>query len=216
MKLRFQDILGAYITKSTVVNFCWLNKFQGCEMFLRSLVKLNNSVSVQNFVPKFRCSQNKGSSPQTSFISTRNFWILLPNSGENQSKKVFAAFWFYFSLEFRISCCQVGITRQKIEGARHIFPPSVSDPRGRRPIASQKSTPVTNSMIIQLWYFDFAGLYLKGDYLKQAIRKRYPPTGLEPVAYGFPVRCSNSMFLNFIWERAKLFKTNYWLWHAQK
>ena len=55
-------------------------------MFLQSLVKLNNSISVQNFAP---------------------------NSGE---KKVFAAFWFYISPEFRISCCQVGIACQKTKG----------------------------------------------------------------------------------------------------
>ena len=58
--------------------------------------------------------------------------ILLPNSGEDQKKKVFAAFWFYLSPEFRISCCQVGITCQKTKGARHISLSSVSDPRGRR------------------------------------------------------------------------------------
>ena len=50
-------------------------------------------------------------------------------------KKVFAAFWFYFSPEFRISCCQLGITCQKTEGAKHILPPSVLVPRRRRPPA---------------------------------------------------------------------------------
>ena len=68
-------------------------------MFLRSLVKLDNSISFRN---------------------------LAPNSGEDK-KKVFAAFWFYLSPEFRISCCQVGITCQKTDGARHVLPPSASD-----------------------------------------------------------------------------------------
>ena len=35
------------------VNFL-LSKFRGGKMFLRSLVKLNNSISVGNFAPKFR------------------------------------------------------------------------------------------------------------------------------------------------------------------
>ena len=65
-------------------------------MFLRSLVKLNNSISVWNFAP---------------------------NSGEKPKKKIFAAYWIYLSLEFGISCCHVGNTCQKIEGARHISPP---------------------------------------------------------------------------------------------
>ena len=47
--------------------------------------------------------------------------ILPPNSGEDQ-KKVFATFWFHLSPEFRTSCCKVGITCQKTEGARHISP----------------------------------------------------------------------------------------------
>ena len=65
-------------------------------MFLRSLVKLNNSISV---------------------------WSFAPNSGGDQKKKVFATFWIYLSLEFWISCSQVGNTCQKIAGARHISPP---------------------------------------------------------------------------------------------
>ena len=48
--------------------------------------------------------------------------ILPRNSGEDQ-KKFFAAFWIYLSPKFRISCCKVGITCQKNEGARHILPP---------------------------------------------------------------------------------------------
>ena len=48
-------------------------------------------------------------------------------------KKVFAAYWIYLSLEFWISCCQVGNTCQKTEGARHILPPWVLDPMGHRP-----------------------------------------------------------------------------------
>ena len=31
-----------------------------------------------------------------------------------------------------------------------------------------------------------------GDYLKQAMRKGYPPTGFEPAAFGLPVHCSTS------------------------
>ena len=67
-------------------------------MFLRSLVKLNNSISVR---------------------------ILPPNLGEDQKKKknVFTTFWFYLSLEFRICCCQVGITCQKTEGCHTYFAP---------------------------------------------------------------------------------------------
>ena len=72
-------------------------------MFLKSLVKLNNSV--QNFASI---------------------------SGEDQ-KKVFVAFWIHLSPEFQISCCQVNITSLKTEGARHILPPSVLDPRGHHP-----------------------------------------------------------------------------------
>ena len=75
-------------------------------MFLRSLVKLNNFNSVQNCAPKF--------------------W-------RRPKKKDFAAFWFYLSPEFCISCRQVGITYRKTEGARHISPSSGSDPRGHRP-----------------------------------------------------------------------------------
>ena len=79
----------------------------------------------------------KRSLPQTGSISAQNFWILPPNSGEYQNKEVFAAFWFYLSLEFWISCCQVSITCQKIEGVRHILPPSVSDLTGCHPLASR-------------------------------------------------------------------------------
>ena len=92
-------------SKASIV--CELSKFRRGEMFLRSLVKLNNSISVRNFAPKFR-------------------W---------RPKKVFAAFWIYLSPEFRISCCHVGITCQKTEGVRHILPPSVLYPRGRHPSA---------------------------------------------------------------------------------
>ena len=54
-------------------------------MFLQSLVNFNNSISLWNFAP---------------------------NLGEDQKKKVFAAFWFYFSPEFWVSCCQVGIAKK--------------------------------------------------------------------------------------------------------
>ena len=47
-------------------------------MFLQSLVKLHNSISVRN---------------------------LPPDSGEDQKKKFFAAFWLYLSSEFRIPRC---------------------------------------------------------------------------------------------------------------
>ena len=49
------------------------------------------------------------------------------------------------SPEFRISCCQVGITCQKAEEARHILPPSVLDPRGRRPAPPPKLTPMSDA-----------------------------------------------------------------------
>ena len=39
--------------------FCWLSKFRGGQMFLRSLVKLNDSILVWNFVPKFRWRPKK-------------------------------------------------------------------------------------------------------------------------------------------------------------
>ena len=31
-----------------------------------------------------------------------------------------------------------------------------------------------------------------GDYLKQALRKSYPPTGFEPAAFGLLVHCSTT------------------------
>ena len=70
-------------------------------MFLQSLGKLNNSISVRNFAPK---------------IQVKN------------KKRVFTIFWFYLNPEFRISCSQLGITRQKNEGSRHILPPSLRLP----------------------------------------------------------------------------------------
>ena len=75
-------------------------------MFLRSLVKVNNSVLVWNFAPEF---------------------------SEDQRKKVFAAFWFYFSSEFRISCCQLDITNQKNQGGQIYFTPSSVRPEGVLP-----------------------------------------------------------------------------------
>ena len=75
-------------------------------MFLRSLVKLNNSISLRIFVFNIR---------------------------SRPKKKVFAAFWFYLNPEFWIFCYLVGISCQKTEEARLILPPSVSDLRGHRP-----------------------------------------------------------------------------------
>ena len=52
-------------------------------MFLRSLVKLNNSVSFWNFAPKIQVKTKKRFSPHSASISVRNFgfliakWILL-------------------------------------------------------------------------------------------------------------------------------------------
>ena len=77
--------------------------------------------------------------------------IFPPNSGKDKKKKVFAAFWFYLSPEFRISFCQVGITCQKTEGVRHTLPPLVSDTRGRCPPAPPKSSLMT--MIIGVCLF---------------------------------------------------------------
>ena len=72
-------------------------------MFLRSLVKLN--------IILFR-----------SGIILYQSGILPPNSGEDQ-KQGFAAFWIHLGPEFRISCCQVGITCQKTEGPDIFRPP---------------------------------------------------------------------------------------------
>ena len=53
------------------------------KMFLRSLVKLNNSVSFWNFAPKIQVKTKKRFSPHSASISVRNFgfliakWILL-------------------------------------------------------------------------------------------------------------------------------------------
>ena len=59
--------------------------------------------------------------------------VVLPQIQVKTKKKVFAAFWFYRSSQFWISCCQVGITCQKTKGTRHISSPLVSDPRWRCP-----------------------------------------------------------------------------------
>ena len=98
-------------------------------MFLRSLVRLNNSISVRNFAPK---------------------------SGWRQ-KKVFAAFWFYLSPEFRIPCCQVGITYQKNrEEQTHFAPFSVRPERvpplqNRRLCFSLHDTGTTNGIKTTNW-----------------------------------------------------------------
>ena len=64
-------------------------------MFLRSLVKLNNSISVRNFAPKFRRRPTKKGLRRILDLS---------QSG--------------------ISYCKVGIICQKTEGARRILPPA--------------------------------------------------------------------------------------------
>ena len=73
-------------------------------MLFRRMIKLYNSISVQNFAP---------------------------NSGEDEKKGLCR---ILVLSQSGISCCQAGITCQKTEGARHILPPLVSDPRGRRPL----------------------------------------------------------------------------------
>ena len=90
-----------------------------------------------------------------NFVILFLFEILPLNSGDDQKKKkkVFVAFWFYLSSEFWIFSCQVGITCQKTEGARNISFPSVSDVRGRRPLAPQKSTPMAENMLLFLSYY---------------------------------------------------------------
>ena len=74
------------------------------------------------------------------------FGILLPNSGEDK-KKVCAAFWFYLSPEFRISCCQVGITCQKTEGP-DIFSPLQCQTRG----GCRCPPPKINTYVCRLFY----------------------------------------------------------------
>ena len=52
-------------------------------MFLRRLVKLNNSISIRNFAPQMQVKIKKRSLPHSGSISVRNFgffvaqWILL-------------------------------------------------------------------------------------------------------------------------------------------
>ena len=74
--------------------FCWFSKFRGGEMSLRSLLKLNNSISVRNFAPKF---------------------------GWRPTKKVFATFWFYLSPEFRFLDAKWALLAKKPKGS-DIFP----------------------------------------------------------------------------------------------
>ena len=74
--------------------------------------------------------------------------ILLSNLGEGPlppKQKWSAALWFYLSPEFRISCCQVCITCQITDGAWHISPPLVSDPRVAIP-RPPKWTPMSAHM----------------------------------------------------------------------
>ena len=79
-------------------------------MVLGSLVKLNNSISVRNFAPEFRCR------PKEKQIRLRRIPV--------QSQSVI--------LDFLLPS---GYYLPKNEGARHISPPSVSDPKRRHPLA---------------------------------------------------------------------------------
>ena len=106
----------------------------------RQTCRLYNSISAWNF----GCRHKKVFAANWFYFSPE-FLNFVPNSGEYQNKNVFAAFWFDLSPKLRISCCQVGITSQKTEEARHVLPPSVSDPRGRRSLAFSKVTPVVVS-----------------------------------------------------------------------
>ena len=84
------------------VNFL-LSKLRGGKIFLQSLVKHNNAISVQNFPPPNSSDdQKKGPSSHSGSISVRNFGFL------------------DYTLIFEN---QVGITSQKNVGARHTPPP---------------------------------------------------------------------------------------------
>ena len=76
-------------------------------MFLRSLVKLNNSISLRNFAPNSGEDKKKGYSPHLALSQSGISDFLLPSG--------------YYC------------TCQKTEGGRHISLPSVSGPRGRLP-----------------------------------------------------------------------------------
>ena len=60
-------------------------------MFLQSLVKLHNDISVWNFVPKFRSRPNK-------------------------KKKVFAAFWFYLNRNVGFLAANWVLLTRKLRG----------------------------------------------------------------------------------------------------
>ena len=112
------------------INFL-LSKFLRGEMFLQSLVNL---VIV--------------------------FWFGLspPNLGEDQ-KKVFAAFWFYLSSEFRISGWQVGITCQKTEVPDILRPLQCQILEGSAlKIDTYACTHCISSISIQRSYFTIFGL----------------------------------------------------------
>ena len=108
---KFQEWNGrqSSILPSMGVDFLLIKQIPKGKMSLRSLVKLKYSISVRNFAPKFRCRPIKKKGLRRKLV---RFQPRIPSQ-----KKVFAAFWFYLSPEFRISCCQVGITCQKTKGA---------------------------------------------------------------------------------------------------
>ena len=109
--------------------FCGFSKFQGGEMFLQSLFELYNSISVRNF----GCRPKKKSLRRKLVLFQPGISEFCPRIQVNTKKKIFTAFWFNLSPEFWISCCQVGITYHKTEGARHISPPSSVKPEGAPP-----------------------------------------------------------------------------------
>ena len=82
-------------------------------MLLQSLLKLNNSISVQNLgiLPP-----NSGADKTKIGLCHKlvSFQLGILKFGSQvqgkTKKKVFATFWFYLSPEFQIVCCQVGIT----------------------------------------------------------------------------------------------------------
>ena len=116
---------------SIAVDFLLIKQIpRGRNVFVRSLFKLHNSTSARNF----GCRPKKKVFAANWFNFSPEFLNFAPKFSEYQNKNVFVTFWFYLSPEFRISCCQVDITSQNTEGARHLLPPSVPDPTGRCPL----------------------------------------------------------------------------------
>ena len=81
-------------------------------MFQQSLVKPNSAISLR---------------------------ILLPNSGEDQKKKIFAAFWFYLSRNFRFLVAKRVLLAKKLKGP-DIFHPLQCQTQGGA--APTKLTPM--------------------------------------------------------------------------